>query len=249
MSVWYSAIGDQLPEAKEAFSSLESVWSLKGQFITSSALCTVDKVILDGKGYYLKRYGRAGTGIAEYLGISKARREWQNLARFKQWGLSVAPLVAWGEEPRWRVPRRGVVVTAEVEGSTDLADLAQQPSPLFRNDAWLQSICAQVAHAAAVMHQHNFAHNDLKWRNVLVTGGEDNPQIHLIDCPAGTFWWGPFFEYRRIKDIACLDKIGRKLLSAEQRREFYRLYRGVDKLDASDERDIQKIRRFFKGRE
>lgn len=249
MSIWFSGIDENLPEAQRAFSSLESVWALEGESITTSSLCSVDRVELDGKGYYIKRYRRAGEGISEFLGVSKAHREWANLTRFDEWQLSVAPLVAYGEDPWWIVPRRGVVITAEVVGSVDLASMANQSSPLFRDEAWVKKVSQQVAHASSVMHQHQFAHNDWKWRNILVTGDGTNPQIHLIDCPAGMFWWGPFFEYRRIKDIACLDKVAKTILKPEQRREFYRLYRGGSTLDAKDERDMQKILRFFKGRD
>lgn len=249
MSVWFSGLDDSLPEAQKAFSSLESVWSLKGESITNSSLCSVDRVEFDGKGYYIKRYRRGGEGIAEFLGVSKAHREWANLKRFDQWQLPAASLVAYGEDPWWKVPRRGVVITAEVVGSVDMASMANDKSPLLKNADWVQKVSQQVAHASAVMHQHKFAHNDWKWRNILVAGDDAHPKIHLIDCPAGTFWWGPFFEYRRIKDIACLDKIAKKVLTPEQRREFYRLYRGVSQFDEKDERDVQKIQRFFKGRD
>ncbi|MGH1372424.1 MAG: lipopolysaccharide kinase InaA family protein [Cellvibrionaceae bacterium] len=249
MSVWYNGIDESLPEAKEAFSSLESVWSLKGESITTSSLCSVDRVELDGQGYYVKRYRRAGEGVAEFVGVSKARREWSNLARFDRWNLPVAALVAYGEDPWWKSPRRGVVVTAEVVGSVDLASLASQQSPLLDDNNWVNKVSQKVASASAVMHEHKFAHNDWKWRNILVSGEQSDPKIHLIDCPSGTFWWGPFFEYRRIKDIACLDKIAKKTLTSEQRREFYRLYRGGAQLDAKDERDMQKVVRFFKGRD
>ena len=249
MDCWNVELDESLVEALQAFNTLESVWALQGESVTNSSLCSVDRVELDGKGYYVKRYRRGGEGLAEFVGISKARREWQNLQRFRRWKLPAAKVVAWGEDPWWKMPRRGVVITAEIEGSVDLASLAKQNSPLFANPDWVHSVSEQVAHATSVMHSHGFAHNDWKWRNILVAGAEQQPQIHLIDCPAGTFWWGPFFEYRRIKDVACLDKVGRKMLTQEQRLEFYRLYRGVSELTPSDESDLRKITRFFKGRE
>lgn len=249
MDCWHTELDDSLPEAQEAFTSLESVWELRGESVTNSSLCSVDRVELDGRGYYVKRYRRGGEGLAEFIGISKARTEWQNLQRFRQWQLPAAKVVAWGEDPWWKLPRRGVVITAEIEGSVDLASLASRNSALFSNPDWVQSVSEQVANATSVMHSHGFAHNDWKWRNILVAGSEQEPRIHMIDCPAGTFWWGPFFEYRRIKDVACLDKIGRKMLTEAQRREFYRLYRDVPQLSVRDEQDLKKITRFFKGRE
>lgn len=97
------------------------------------------------------------------------------------------------------------------------------------------------------MHQHNFAHNDWKWRNILVVETDDGPRIYMIDCPAGMTWWGPFFEYRRIKDLACLDKIGRYTLSRSQRLRFYLDYVQRDRLNHRDKKVIRKILAFLQG--
>lgn len=246
---WFNDVNASLPEAHKAFSSLDAVWQLQGRVITTSSLCEVLRVELDGKGYYVKRYCKAGDNPVGALVKSKARREWENLQRFKAWGLPVAEVVACGEESRWSRPRRGALVTAEIENSKDLAWLADHDSPLLQQPQWVNNVSRQVAEASAVMHQHSFAHNDWKWRNILVSGSEQDPRICMIDCPAGTFWWGPFFEYRRIKDIACLDKIARRTLTIKQRIRFYQQYQSVKKLTPKHRRDIAKILRFFKGRE
>lgn len=247
--IWYNGVAENLPEAHRAFSSLEAVWELQGKTITTSSLCEVLRVELDGRGYYVKRYRKAGDSLLGSLLKSKAQREWENLLRFKRWGLPVAKVVAYGEESRCFWSRRGVLITAEIEKSKDLAWLADHNSPLLQRPQWVDEVSSQVAQASAVMHQHGFAHNDWKWRNILVSGSAQHPQIYMIDCPAGAFWWGPFFEYRRIKDIACLDKIARRVLTTEQRIRFYQQYRNVKTLSSKDRRDITKILRFFKGRE
>ena len=56
----------------------------------------------------------------------------------------------------------------------------------------------QLAKATRTLHDHHFVHNDLKWRNLLV---DEQRRLFLIDCPAGTFWWGPFLRYRIVKDV------------------------------------------------
>ena len=71
----------------------------------------------------------------------------------------------------------------------------------------------------------------------------------MIDCPAGGFWWGPFLQYRIIKDLACLDKVGKYQLSRTQRLRFYCQYTGRRRLAAEDKKRIGKILRFFEGRE
>ena len=70
------------------------------------------------------------------------------------------------------------------------------------------------------MHTDRFAHNDFKWRNILVDSDIDHPKVYLIDCPAGQRWFGPFLPYRIIKDLACLDKLGKYNLSRTQRLSF-----------------------------
>lgn len=106
-------------QAKQAFSSLDAVFALKGEAVTSSSLCSVDKVVFaegdTSKAFYIKRYCRAGEGLSGIVGISKARREWQNLLRFADWGLPVAQLAAYGEEAWTMSSRRGVVVTGRLK--------------------------------------------------------------------------------------------------------------------------------------
>jgi hypothetical protein len=73
-----------------------------------------------------------------------------------------------------------------------------------------------------------YAHNDLKWRNILV---DNNGKVFLIDCPNGLLWIPPFLQYRIIKDLACLDKVAKYHLSRTQRLRFYQHYAQKTKLD------------------
>src|SRR5690554_8206835 len=98
------------------------------------------------------------------------------------------------------------------------------------------------------MHRHGFAHNDLKWRNVLVEQGP-GADIHLIDCPGGTFWWGPFLQRRIIKDLACLDKVAKYQLSRTQRLRFYLYYTGQARLQPEDRRRLRRIVEYFRSEE
>jgi hypothetical protein len=60
---------------------------------------------------------------------------------------------------------------------------------------------------------------------------------------------GPFLARGVVKDLACLDKVGRKALSRTDRLRFYLAYRQQQKLTRSDVREIDKICHFFDGRE
>lgn len=247
--MWVNNISRNDEDAKDAFDSLEAVFKLQGEPITTSSMCAVHKVTINQEGYFVKRYRRGGEGIAEFFGISKAHREWNNLKSFSEWGLPAAKLAAYGEEWFLKIPRRGVVITYEIRNSTDLAELSRTSAEKFKDRDWFNSISIQVAKATRVMHEHKFAHNDWKWRNILVVDKESGPEVFMIDCPSGMKWFGPFFEYRRIKDLACLDKIGKYTLSKTQRLKFYLQYVQRSKLTSNDKKDIKKILAFFKGRE
>ncbi|BFM18450.1 lipopolysaccharide kinase InaA family protein [Maricurvus nonylphenolicus] len=247
MSEWTILPTYQQGRTAKDFASLEDAFSCGGELVTQSSLCTVSRLCYDGEEYYIKRYLGPAEGAARFFGKSKAKREWENLSRFSQWGLSPAELVAYGEESRW-YKRRGVVITRGVKNAVDMAALAREKSPLLKNDHWVRSVCRQVAHATQVMHQNCFGHNDWKWRNILINGPEDDPRVHMIDCPAGTFWSEPFLSYRKIKDLACLDREARPVLTRSQRLYFYKQYTGRDKLSAKDKRIIRKVIQFYKGR-
>lgn len=244
MSSWQLAADYQMLQAD--FGSLESVFALEGERITHDPLSELIRVNRQGVDYYVKRYRNAGKGLRRYAARPRIKAEWQNLKRFAKWGIATAEVIAQGLERQAGAFVRGAMITREIPHSRDLADLAHNKSPLLSNPVWVKQVSAQVAHAARVMHQHGFTHNDLKWRNLLV---DDQVKVYLIDCPAGTFWWGPMLRYRIIKDLACLDKVAKYHLSNTQRLRFYLQYCQRSRLNAEDKQKIVKILRFFEGRE
>lgn len=244
MSHWQLATEYQTLQAD--FGSLEKVFALQGERITHDSLSELIRVTRDGVDYYVKRYRNNGTGLRKYAAKPRIKAEWQNLKRFAKWGIPTAQVIAQGLERRAGAFVRGAMITREIPDTRDLADLANSKSPLLQDRAWVQQVSVQVAHATRVMHDHSFTHNDLKWRNLLV---DKQAQVYLIDCPAGTFWWGAMLRYRIIKDLACLDKVAQYQLSQTQRLRFYLQYCQRARLTAQDKKQIAKIMRFFEGRE
>ena len=229
--------------AGEAFASIDKAFSAEGEEITRDGISHVVRVPVSGKQYYVKRYTSRGNGPGKLFGPRKSRGEWKNLLLFRTLGLAVPPIVAYGKRGQ-----RGVLVTEEVIDTVDLSELVNDNAPELKNPEWVAKVSSQVAEGARRMHNHGFAHNDLKWRNLLVTRGAD-PKVYFIDCPSGRKWWGPFLEYRIIKDLACLDKVAKYHLTEEQRLSFYLDYSGKQVLDRRDRKRIKKVLKFFKGRE
>lgn len=226
--------------------SLEAVFALEGERITRDAISEVIRIERDGVRYYVKRYRNAGKGYRRYLARPRIKAEWQNLKQFAKWGIPTADVVAYGLERERGAFKRGAMVTRELVGTDDLARLAKKRDPRLKDRAWVEHVMQQLATYTRTMHDHHFTHNDLKWRNILVDG---EGKVYFIDCPIGDFWIGFMLRYRITKDLATLDKVAKRHLSATQRLRFYLLYRRRERLNASDKKRIRHIVQFFEGRE
>lgn len=235
----YTSLSDE-------FGSISAVFALEGEEITRDPLSEVIRIERAGVRYYVKRYHSAGKGIRPYLPRPRIRAEWQNLRYFVGWDIPTAEMVAWGLERKMGRFVRGALITRELPGTENLWMLDYLGDPRLRDPVWVDVISRQLADSTRRMHAHGFAHNDLKWRNLLVDG---QGNLFFIDCPNGAFWCWPFLDYRVVKDLACLDKVARRVLSRSQRLRFYLRYCGRKHTDARDRKRIQRILGFFEGRE
>ncbi len=240
---------DRQPSEEGAFGNLDKVFAMRGEPVASDPLSDVVRVEVNRTRYYVKRYTAAAKNpFRRWLARPRVQAEWENLQRFQLWGIPTARLVAWGMERKLGGFIRGALVTEEIPLTEDMAHLARNQDIRLRDSKWVKSVSAQVAEATKALHSHQFAHNDLKWRNILVDRNEP-PRVFLIDCPSGAFWPFPFIHYRKVKDIACLDKVAKKHLSSTQRLRFFFRYRGHARLTDADKRFIRQTLRFFEGRE
>lgn len=235
-------------EVGSAFKSLDDVFSMQGKLVTSSPISRLVKVEVAGKSYYVKKYQRAGKHLRRYLGRSRVRAEWENLQVFKAIGIPIPQVVAYGEEVGYNVSHRGALVTEELVGTADLQSLAIMGSELLNDHDWIHQVFDQLSRYVRTMHQHGFVHNDLKWRNILVTRS-GNPKVYFIDCPQGRHSFGPMLTRGIIKDLACLDKVAKKQLRRVDRLSFFLKYRNHSHIGSGDRGLIRKILTFFEGRE
>lgn len=255
MTSWCLNPDYQDSEAEREFCSIGAVFALEGDIVSSDTLSCVLRVSIDGKRYYVKRYFSNGKnivrrwfGLRGLIGPQRIQTEWRNLLFFRRLGIPVATVVCYGLDRRFGYFIRGALVTEEVPDTMDLATMARTQDRRLRDRSWVAEVMHQVAHAARRLHDVGFAHNDLKWRNLLVNGGE-KPTVHLIDCPSGSHWWEPFLQYRILKDLASLDIDAKRHLSRTQRLKFYLDYTGHSRLDARDKKRIRRIRALCAERE
>ena len=237
--------------ARQRFASLDQIFALAGERISHSPHNDVIRITLEGQRYYVKRYRSSyKDGIWQrlltLLTSPRSQREWENLQHFQSWGIPTPPLVAYGGSFGAALKYRGALVLQEQPHTIDMANLARQQKSL--SPEWVAAVSTQLAKITRTLHAHGFAHNDLKWRNVLVEEGAI-PQLYLIDCPNGRFWWRPFLRYRVIKDLACLDKLAKRHLRRTQRLRFYLEYAKTSRLNNSDKKLLRDVLAFFAGRE
>ena len=234
-----------------AFSSFSVTWDNTGLKLNGNRMSSLETVNVGTQKYYVKKYQKRGRFLRRLIGRSRVRAEWENLQHLSQMGIPTVRLVAYGEETRFVGTRRGMLVTEEIVGATDLASLLEQQDACFKRRSWVNHVIDQLSEYVRTMHGQGFVHNDLKWRNILADYGDD-AEVYIIDCPAGRQMGGflltPLLRRGVIKDLACLDKIARHALSRTQRLRFYLRYAGLNKLDFAHKKKVRKILSFFEGR-
>jgi|TARA_B110000259_G_scaffold16895_1_gene17847 tRNA A-37 threonylcarbamoyl transferase component Bud32 len=218
------------------YCSFKAAADSDGEMISVGRQSHVHKVVTDHGIFFVKQYFQA-TGISAWFGYSRCEVEIRNIKRFEALGIRCGNLVAHGIERKNGRTQRGILITENVDNSHDLQWIAENATA-FKDQTWRHKIIDKVALIARQLHQTNFCHNDFQWRNILVIE-ETEPTIALIDCPFGRRFNWPFFDYRRIKDLANLDEQARLHLSRSDRLRFFKKYRHISKLNASDKQMIR----------
>ena len=225
-----------------AFLTMDTCMRLEGEIVNSNSMSTLRKVQVENRTYFLKIYHRRGKGLRRFIGRSRVRAEWENLQLFKDLCVPTARLVAYGEQQN-----TGIVITEEVPGTVDIANLAEShPEGLTRH--CVVKIIDRLSMHVRNLHSHGFIHIDLKWRNILVGGTGNEVEVYIIDCPQGRKLVGPLFRRGVLKDLACLDIVAKYRLSKTMRMRFYLKYREQVRLNSRAKREIHKIIHFFDGK-
>lgn len=218
-------------ELNKQFGSLDAIFSMQGEIITSDRISDVILIEHAGIRYYVKRYYLAGKGLRRFFGRPRIQGEWENLLLFEKLGIPTAEIIAYGYESKFGLFHKGALVTKEIINTRDLAAIAIKQYSRLSDKDWMKSVITQLAEITKKLHDNRFIHNDLKWRNILV---DDHEQVYLIDCPLGDFWRGGLLRYRIVKDLKSLDHFAKQYLSRTKRLSFYKAYAGVNKLSKED---------------
>src|SRR5262245_24571852 len=183
---------------------------------------------------------------------SKARREYESYAVFRQIGIACAEPIAVGEMRDWlgRLKRAFIVTRASPQSQTLIEFFQQACSDRHapQRTELRAALMQQLAVMTRLIHQEGFFHNDLFGRNILVTWESSaEPSLWWIDCPRGHFR-----RFRRsiarIKDLPSLDKSAAKFCTRGERVAFMKHYLRTKKLDAEAKRLIRDTLAYRKRR-
>ena len=165
---------------------------------------------------------------------------------FSRLGIPAPDRIAVGEE-RDRIGRllRTLIITRAVPAALTLTEFVKKycPSRSTRESRSLRTkVCREAAQLTRRAHRAGFYHNDLFWRNVLITWQRpSDPKVWWLDCPRGGFTRVPIVrERRRLKDLASLDKLALCHCSAGERLLFVKTYLGKSRIDEEVRRLIRR---------
>ena len=180
---------------------------------------------------YIKIYTSKKHPFERLLRRSRSQNEVRNLLFLSSIGIPTPQILAWGEK-RNSIGRfvEDFIITKAVKDALQLDAFIQavypnQEDPIHRPPRI--EIARQLGRWTRKMHDHDFIHEDLKWRNILARPQQGGTDLYWIDCPKGSFKKpGALMDRKKLKDCATLDKLARIQCSKEERTEFIKAYLG-----------------------
>jgi len=185
---------------------------------------------------YLKRYARYQGHWSYFRHAGRLRREAAALQWLRERSLNAPQLLAWGIRSRWGAVTASFLLTAEVEGAEQWAELWRRSAPGDRSQ-----LLPRLAGLIGRMHRATFIHGNLYSRNILVSTGTGEP--YLIDFPSSRMTppW-PIGSFGVVRDLGGL-LTDLDLTVPEDTRCFWTAYGEARWPDASPEARGRMVRR------
>jgi hypothetical protein len=225
-----------------------------GNVITRSRSSEVREVVLGWgadtrtifiKKYWIERWPQLWKGMFRGVrfGVSKARREFENLEQFRAWNLDAPAPLAYGEERVAGWLTRSYLITEAVPAAIPLqVFLREQPTVGEGSSAteWRQQLLSNLAGCTRRLHEHRFVHGDYYWRNILLSG-HDLSHFYLIDAHKGRKWFPGRGQRSRAWDLASLDAPAPAFFRRSERLRFFLTYLGQQRLDAPAKSLLRRV--------
>lgn len=173
------------------------------------------------------------------FGITRVRREFENLQQLRAWGLNAPAPVAYSEERRFAWLTRSSLLTEGVPDPVGLDlfirdHLPSLPPPEQRR--LRRELIHRLAEVTRQLHAHRFCHRDFFWRNIVLAEGKLD-SIYMLDVPRGSLWKDPMRG--RAVDLAALDAPAVSYFRRTDRLRFFLTYVNHKRLTEEDKKLIR----------
>jgi len=193
---------------------------------------------------FIKVYRYMGDQWRHRFRRDKASLEANNYALLKDIGIGTPGIIAFGSRRSGFRLVDAVIITRALPDVISLDRLFEQRWPDARkhaNDSLRADVLAQVLDEVRRMHDAEFFHVDLQWRNILIGGLGSQPsavshqpsadmgriRVYFLDAPRGGIRRSPWAqEHGRLRDLSCLYKEARRRLSRTEQLRWLLIYRG-----------------------
>jgi hypothetical protein len=186
-----------------------------GTVVSESASSTTRRIRVDApphaRDYFLKVYPENGRGVSWPLRRDKASVETANCEALRRCGVGAPEVVCHGYESRLLGRGASFILTRDVGGARPLDEYVDTELN-GQTSGRRKKLLLQTARMLRRMHDAEFFHIDLQWRNILVAEEGDGWRLTVIDSPrGGRRTWGIFKEHGRLRDLSSFAKqaIGR----------------------------------------
>ena len=178
-----------------------------------------------GRVVYYKRYdyrGRWKSIISFWMRPSKAGIEKWGYLRYRDCGVDVPTVVAYGESRFLGLLQVAFIITEEVADTVPLDRFVADTLPGLdrdRRSEKMSGFATRLITAIRASHGARLFHYDLKWRNILVQSRNGAYYPVIIDCPRA-FTSRLRWRYGVTTDFSALARLAVSYLTLTQRYRF-----------------------------
>ena len=194
-----------------------------GECVSESEITNCFKVSQgDGRSFYFKRYTYPKPKQSRYwMRASKAQVEVFGYAQLKKIGIPTLKTIAFGEKRSFGRLVAAYIITEGINNSMDLQQFAKDiwfDLPKQKRSQVYLEIRSLIFDQLQKAHQAKFFHQDLHWRNILVTKENDKYKTTWIDCPRAAYRKLPMnAKHGQMVDLSCLARRSLDYLSRSER--------------------------------
>ncbi len=182
------------PEVEALFppqkSLFQHIMHLSGDVYRELENRRTQRIVLDGKGYFLKQH--FGVGWKEIfknllqlrLPVVSAKNEWQALRHLQRLGIPVAKIAGYGCQGLNPATRQSFILTHELPPHISLEDFCRNWKTTPPDFQLKQKLLKEVARIARVLHKNGINHRDFYICHLLLEPSslqEDCPLLFVMD--------------------------------------------------------------------